>query len=181
MDSELADDGSLRLATLPPFLRVLLVTDGTVTRSLGAYFAERIDVEVLLHADMKSEQNRPDIEVVAGDPIVKRCVILRGVLTRSAYVFAQTIIAIDRLAPAVKRRLAEGPKGIGEVLREGKVETYRDLVGIRRARAEEWAAHLGVDRDSDVLVRDYRIHHLGRAAIEIEEVFPVSRYQPAAR
>lgn len=28
----------LRLETLPPFLRVLLVTDGTVTRSLEAFF-----------------------------------------------------------------------------------------------------------------------------------------------
>lgn len=184
MDFGLADQdagtgGSLRLPTLPPFLRVLLVTDGTVTKSLEAYFQEGIDVEVLLHTDVSSDRSYPEIEVAPADPIVKRRVILRGTLTRSAYAFAETIIATDRIAPEVRRRLAAGRKGIGEVLREGKLETYRELIGIRRADAGEWAVHLGVDRGSGVMIRNYKIYHLGRAAIRIEEVFPVSPFQSA--
>jgi hypothetical protein len=40
---------------LSPILRVLLVTDGTVTKTLEAYFGEAIEVDVLEHAERTSE------------------------------------------------------------------------------------------------------------------------------
>jgi hypothetical protein len=42
-----ARDESLALEALPPFLRTLLVTDGTVTKHLEAYFWEEVAVENL--------------------------------------------------------------------------------------------------------------------------------------
>jgi long-chain acyl-CoA synthetase len=169
-------DDPLRLATLPPFLRVLLVTDGTVTKCIEAYFLEPVEVDVLVHAYVTSERDYPDIGVVPGDPILRRCVVLRGHITRSAYAFAESIMACNRVPSDMKRKLIEGAKGIGELLREGKKETYRELSRVRHADAGEWAIHLGVEKDAGVLIRDYKIHLDGRAAMEIEEVFPVSRF-----
>jgi chorismate-pyruvate lyase len=40
-------DPDVNFALLAPVLRVLLLTDGTVTHSLAAYFAEAIEVRCL--------------------------------------------------------------------------------------------------------------------------------------
>src|SRR5687768_3239840 len=77
----------LRLASLPSFLRVLLVTDGTVTRTLEAYFGEPITVRVLSHAEVRSERRYPAIDVLPGDSILRRRVILQGGHTRAVYAF----------------------------------------------------------------------------------------------
>lgn len=60
----------LRLETLAPFLRVLLVTEGTVTRSLEAFFLEPIDLEVLTHTADDSEPSYLQIGVACGDRII---------------------------------------------------------------------------------------------------------------
>lgn len=176
VEAELSD----QFAGLPPFLRVLLVTDGTVTRSLEAYFLERIEVVVLAHAETPSDRGHPEIDAARGDSILDRQVVLRGQVSGCAYAFAESIFAIDRVPPAVRRQLIEERKGIGEVLRAGRLETYRELYAIRRAEAGEWARNLGIDASAEVAIRDYRIFLEGRPAIRIEEVFPVARYQGAS-
>jgi long-chain acyl-CoA synthetase len=165
------------LATLPPFLRVLLVTDGTVTKNIEAYFLEPIEVEVLAHAYTTSDRDYHDINVVPGDPILRRCVILRGKFTRSAYAFAESIMACNHVPADMKRKLIEDRKGIGELLRETQKETYRELSRVKQTDAGEWAIHLGVDKTASVVTRDYKIHLDGCAVIHIEEVFPIARFR----
>lgn len=179
-ESDLAPPDTIEMATLPPFLRVLLVTDGTVTKSIEAHFWEPVDVEVLEHASVPSERARPGIGVHIGDLVLRRCVILRGRITRSAYAFAESIIAHDRVPAAMSSQLIQGAKGIGELLREEKTETYRELVAIRRAQAGELALHLGVDGTAPVVAREYTIRFKGQAAMVIEEVFAVSRFDARA-
>lgn len=178
--SRSTESDALDLSTLPPFLRALLVTDGTVTKNIEAYFWEPVEVEVLAHEYVTSERYYSDVEVVPGDPILRRCVILRGKLTRSAYAFAESILASNLVAPEMRRKLIEGMKGIGELLRQGKKETYREVTTVRRAEAGELAIHLGVEKEADVLIRDYTIRLDGRAAMQIEEVFPTTRFQVSA-
>lgn len=175
-ESDPAPPDAIELATLPPFLRVLLVTDGTVTKSIEAHFWEPVDVEVLEHASMPSERARPGIGVHIGDLVLRRCVILRGRVTRSVYAFAESIIAHDRVPAAMSSQLIQGAKGIGELLRDEKTETYRELVSIRRGQAGELAVHLGVDGTAPVVAREYTIRFKGQAAMMIEEVFAVSRF-----
>jgi chorismate-pyruvate lyase len=164
---------------LPPFLRVLLVTDGTVTRSLEAYFAEPIDVEVLTHAESRSSRSYPALDIATGDPIVHRRVTLRGGNTRTVYAFAESIVVLARVSPEMRRKLIEEKTGIGELLIESRSETYRQLVAINRSEAGEWAAYLLIDSGASVVTRTYEIHMGGRATIQIEEVFPESRFAPA--
>jgi hypothetical protein len=57
---------SLRFWTLPPFLRVLPITDGTVTQSLEAYFADPIEVVVLSHCE--SVSHRKTLAIVGESP-----------------------------------------------------------------------------------------------------------------
>lgn len=162
--------------TLPPFLRVLLITDGTVTRSLEAYFGERIDVEVLTHAEANSDRSYTELNVVTGEPVLHRCVILRGRVTQAAYAFAESVIVLACVFPDMRRKLIEDRKGIGELLLEGKLETYRELIAVRRSEAGQWAPALDIDSSASVVSRIYKICFGGRPAIRIEEVFPQSRF-----
>jgi long-chain acyl-CoA synthetase len=172
----LSPDGTLRWSMLAPFLRVLLVTDGTVTRTLEAYFGEPIDVDVLSHAEVGSERSYPDIDVAIGDPIVRRCVTLRGRITRTIYAFAESVVVTRGMPEEVGRKLIEERKGIGELLGDSRLETYRELLSVGRTQAAEWALHLGVEKSASVLVRSYRIFSAGSASIAIQEVFPESRF-----
>lgn len=176
-ESETAPPDTLEMATLPPFLRVLLVTDGTVTKSIEAHFWEPVEVDVLEHAWVTTDRARPAIGVHIGDLVLRRCVILRGRITRSVYAFAESIISKERVPADMSSQLIQGAKGIGELLREAKTETYRELVAMRRVRAGELAVHLGVDRSAAVVAREYTIRFKGQTAMVIEEMFPVARFE----
>jgi chorismate-pyruvate lyase len=164
------------VASLPPILRVLLVTDGVVTRILEAWFGEPIDVDVLSHSELLSERSYPEVSVNVGDRILSRRVVLRGRVTHAPYAFASSVVVSDCLPPEVRRGLVEDRKGIGELLSANRLETYRELIAIRRCDAAGQACHLKVATDTCVVSRTYRIHLNGRAAMLIEEVFAEERF-----
>lgn len=159
---------------LSPILRILLVTDGTVTRTLEAYFGEAIEVEVLEHAETTSESAYPQIAIAAGDRILHRYVRLLGASTRTVYAVAESVAVLEHISQAMRRKLIEEQKGIGELLREGRLETYRELLTANRTAASRWAGDLGVASTADVVTREYRIYQGGRAVLLIREVFPGS-------
>lgn len=176
-----ADVSRLQPDTLPPFLRVLLVMDGTVTRSLEAFFWEPIDVEVLIHDSVPSEQSYPQIGIDYGERIILRRVILRGRVRGTAYAFAQSVIAEKRISSELCDELVMAKKGLGEVLLSMRQRTFREILSVRQAEAREWAAELEVDPAASVLVRQYTICHETEPAILVEEIFPQSRYESSDR
>jgi chorismate-pyruvate lyase len=159
---------------LSPILRVLLVTDGTVTKTLEAYFGEAIAVEVLEHAERASESAYPQIDIAVGDRILHRYVRLVGRATRKVYAVAQSVAVLEHISQQMRRKLLEEHKGIGELLREGRLETYRELLTAKLTAASEWAEQLCVAVTESVVTRDYRIYQGGRAVLLIREVFPES-------
>jgi chorismate-pyruvate lyase len=161
---------------LPPFLRVLLTTDGVVTQTLAAWFGEPIDVDVLSHCESRSERSYPEVGVAIGDRILSRRVVLRGRVTHEPYAVASSVVVSDSLPPEVRRRLVEERKGIGELLSASRLETYRELIAIRNGDAAERACHLGVVTGARVVSRIYKIHLNGRAAMLIEEAFAEERF-----
>lgn len=165
---------SPRFPGLSPILRVLLVTDGTVTRTLAAYFGEVIDVEVLEHAERTSESPYPQIDIAAGDRILHRYVRLLGRTTRKVYAVAESVAVLEHLSQQMRQQLIQEHKGIGELLRGGRLETYRELLTASMTAASRWAEHLHVAATESVVTRDYRIYQGGRAVLLIREIFPAS-------
>ena len=157
---------------LSPILRVLLVTDGTVTRTLEAYFGEAIAVDVLEHAEMTSAVPYPQLDVAAGDPILHRYVRLLGKTSRKVYAVAESVAVLEHISEQMRRKLIQEHKGIGELLREGRLETYRELLTANLTAASRWAEHLELAATERVVTRDYRIYQGGRAVLLIREVFP---------
>ena len=159
---------------LSPILRVLLVTDGTVTRTLEAYFGEAIDVDVLEHAEVNSQSPHPQIDIATGDRILHRYVRLLGRTTRRVYAVAESVAALEHISERMRRQLIQEHKGIGELLREGRLETYRDLLTANLTTADSWAGDLQVAATEGVVTRDYRIYQGGRPVLLIREIFPES-------
>lgn len=172
----LDDEAALDFSQLPPFLRVLLVTDGVVTRTLEAYFGEPIDIVVLSHLELRSERCHPEIAVNVGDPIVSRRVLLRGRSTQHVYVLASSIVVMDLIPPEVRQRLTEDKKGIGELLSASRLETYREIISIRKYNEKECAGYFGVATRGCAVGRTYKIYLDKRAVILIEEVLPITRF-----
>jgi chorismate-pyruvate lyase len=161
-------------ASLSPILRVLLVTDGTVTRTLEAYFGEAIEVDVLDHAERTSESPYPQIDSAVGEPILHRYVRLLGRTTRKVYAVAESVAVLEHISQQMRRQLLEEHKGIGELLREGRLETYRELLTAKLSAAGRWAGDLQVAATEQVVSRDYKIYQGGRAVLLIREIFPES-------
>jgi chorismate-pyruvate lyase len=168
---------ALQTAMLPPFLRMLLVTDGTVTKSIEAFFWEPVEVYVLTHSYRPSENEYPEINVKVGDFVVMRRVVLRGATTRTPYAFAESVIGGDCINPEIRGKLIKERKRIGEVLRDSRRETFREVFRIERSKAGEWATRLEINRDDFVVAREYKIYCDHRPTIQIKEIFAESRFR----
>jgi chorismate-pyruvate lyase len=161
---------------LPPFLRTLLVADGTVTKSLEAYFWEPVDVVPLRQEKIILQENVVGLVVDAGDTALCREVNLMGRQSEKRYACARSYLALGQLPQELAEAMVSGKIGIGELLREKGVETYREIISvdfIQRARSDD---ALFMPFADDLVSRSYRIRVGGTPAIVVTEYFPVALY-----
>jgi chorismate-pyruvate lyase len=157
---------------MDPFLRVLLVTDGTVTKFLEAYLWEPISVERCFQEEIFLKQDEPLLGVQEGESAILRRILLRGVRTRRVYTFAESLIRIQLLEPSIQKDLLGGRLGIGELLRDRRLETYREILEFGREKAgKELARYFKIKSDDPVYYRRYRITIRGLPVILITERF----------
>ena len=157
---------------LSPLLRTLLVTDGTVTRFLEAYLLEPIKVERVFQKEIRIDADLPWLDLTQGTTILKRQVLLRRNSTGEVYTFAESFIRLDRLWPGLKDDLLEGRLGMGELLRDRRMETYRELLTYGKECAGLLSPLLKIGKDETLFSRSYRIFNQQRPTILISEKFP---------
>lgn len=170
-------EAELDLTKLPPFLRTLLVTDGTVTKSLEAWFWERVKIETMSNTLETLQDKIIGLDVNNGDNVLRREVILKGVQTESTYAAARSTVSLKFLPEEIKTALEKGEIGIGEILREKGVETYRDIFNINYYPSLPKGDNLLSLLKADVLSRSYRIRVNSHPAIIVTEFFPINTYR----
>ena len=156
----------LHMERLPPFLRTLLVADGTVTKSLEAFFWEQVTVENLGQAPLQLTQDVSALALLSGATVLERRVRLLGVESRREFALAHSLIKLEALPEHLREDLQLGRIGIGELLRERGLETYREILDVGQAAAT-----------SDAIYRTYRIVIQHQPAIMITETFPCNVYR----
>ena len=166
----------LDLKNIPPFLRTLLVTDGTVTKSLEAWFWENIKIHSISNCLEVLKEDISGLEVSSGDKVLHREVVLRGVESNTSYACARSTVSLNHLPKEIGKALEKGEIGIGELLREKGVETYRDIFNINYLSKLPENDSLLSQLSSEVLLRSYRIRVNGYPAIVVTEYFPISTY-----
>lgn len=162
---------SIPLQNLPPFLRVLLTTDGTVTKSIESYFWEPVRVLNLGQKYVNLEAAAPLIDKRIGESVLQRSIALRGEKSMREYALAESLICTQYLSSDIRRDLEEGRVGIGELLRECGLETYREIMDIGYSSGGEQGLQ------QPYVWRTYRIVMQHHALIQITERFPLEAFK----
>jgi chorismate-pyruvate lyase len=159
------DKHSPQLADLPAILRVLVVQDGTVTKTLEAYFWEPMQVIPQAQQEITWESSDPDLPFPLGSQLLQRNVEISGQDSGEIFCRASSLILLSALPHGVAEGLIAQDIGIGEILRDRELETYRELMSIY------W-----LQDAPDTLARSYLIHINQAPVIFIREYFPLSAY-----
>ena len=96
---------AMDMEALPPFLRTLLVIDGTVTKSLEAFFWENVKVEKRWQEQCWLTEDLPAVNAKIGERVLKRDVLLRGCSSNDIYAYATSYLLTDMLDEKVKKEL----------------------------------------------------------------------------
>jgi len=162
----LASGGALDLSTLPAFLRVLLTTDGTVTKSIESYFWEPVRVVTVEQKRTQLSEEFTSLKKKPGDELLVREVQLVGERSERIYAHAHSYVCPEALPAEMCSDLELGKVGIGELLRECGLETYRELMHLDK---EEHDGAVSISRT-------YRIVMAHAPIIHITEKFPLAVY-----
>lgn len=162
----------VEMEALPPFLRTLMVTDGTVTKSLEAYFWEVVKVENLGQSVMTLGREIEWLDAHRGDAVLERHVRLMGADSGTIYTYAESLLRHRLLPERLQHALLEGKIGIGELLRECGLETYRELLDFGVEPIGDLGAVFGDGVSGALIYRTYRIALRGEPVILITEKFP---------
>jgi chorismate-pyruvate lyase len=154
----------LPAARLSPFHRNILVTDGTVTRTLEAFTLEPIEAVCLEQypATLADSGHHADggewLDAPAHEPVLVRRVELVGAHTRIRYVRAVSLIAPNQLPESFHAALATESAGIGAALQAAAAESHRQLLYYGRP-------------PGTICARRYRVFVRSRPAMVIGEWF----------
>lgn len=170
---------SLDLASLPPILRVLLVTDGTVTKSLESYFWEPVRVELEDQSVQSLSHPVEDLDCEAEDALLVRRVRLVGKKSAVVFVHAESLIKLQKLPDPIRQDLLAGSIGIGELLRDLGLETYRELRRMGNVSSSNTTDAMQIRQNGPMVYRTYRIVLSGDPSILITEKFPTTVYENA--
>lgn len=163
---------SLDIEALPPFLRVLLITDGTVTKSLEAFYWEHVAVESIRQSEVALADECPWLDLKKGDRVLEREVRLVGKDSGVVYAYCKSLLKLDALSEQLRSDLLSGKIGIGEMLRERGLETYREVVDMGRKIDETLAPMFNTTKCGDLIYRTYRVRLHHEPTMLITEDFP---------
>lgn len=169
-----ANQGDLVLSSIPPYLRTLLVTDGTVTKSLEAYYWEPVVVDVLMQERQPAEADIQWMDAKAGEDLLLREVRLRGSISDRIYAFAFSIIRLGTIPEELREGLLSQCIGIGELIRDCGLESYREIldIGMKREPGYSRLPRAAEPAMTDFVYRTYRIIVNHNPMILITESFP---------
>ena len=164
-----SDSGQpVAISSLPPFLRALLVTDGTVTKIIEAYFWEPVVVDTLRQEFVVAADDIPWVQIAGGERIMVRRARLRGADSAREFAHAFSVIRTELIPAQFRKRLVDREIGIGALIRDSGLESYREVMEV------------GIEPDAetdDAVFRTYRIIIAGEPVILITETFPLALYR----
>lgn len=107
---------------------LLLESTGMVTELLEALFDEPVDAERLKHELLEAGADNL-INVDEGHELLHRAALLRGRVTRRPYLYAESLIACDRLPEGVTAQLRHTDTPLGRALVAQDLVFRRKMLG----------------------------------------------------
>lgn len=166
--------GVVNLRVLSPFLRALLVIDGTVTKFIEAYRMEPVEIVRLSQALRKLPGNHKWLDAPKGTPVIAREVLLKGKYSHRIYSYAVSLILFDRLPENIRKQFDIEGEGLGRILLNSRLESFREVLWYGRERLNQLPEEIQFLNGTDVISRTYRIFSSGRPIMLINEKFPTA-------
>lgn len=165
-----------REVPLSPLQKILLTTDGSVTRIL-AVLAGPVRVETVAQRVVKADRERAGLlGVQEGEELNYRVVTLLG--RGRPLVRAVSYTPLKRLKPEFRDAIMRRDLPIGEIMARLRMEARREVRDLGTARADgELAGVFGVEEGSLLLWRNYHIIHQGEVLLNITETFPYEAFR----
>ncbi|GAB7145555.1 chorismate--pyruvate lyase family protein [Mycobacterium riyadhense] len=155
-------------------LRVLIATNGTLTRILGVVVDEEIGVQVIEQQIHPSAPKILQSEQLPSGRILQRNVVLKGRRSGRPYIAAETLAAIDFLPPTIVTSLVTTDRPIGELLVSASLETLKELPEVWMGEHPSWGLPTGhANSRLEAVGRRYRQFIGGQPVITISEYFPL--------
>lgn len=159
--------------SLSPLQKVLLGTDGSVTRILELATGAPVDVRTTRQEVIPADRVCAErLCCKEGEPVNHRVVDLVNSRTGEVLIHAVSDTPLSRLSPAFRDDLMRADIPIGRILQKHQVESRREITGacieIPDARTDTPVP--GFPQEPQ-LIRQYRIIHQGLPLIYIRESF----------
>jgi chorismate-pyruvate lyase len=171
-----AGTSDLTLDALGVVPRILLATDGTLTHIIEAYAEEAVHLVKLCHDLVVDPAVRGHLELDEGERALRRIILLKGSRTSTTFVYADSVVMLDRLPPLVATGLLDTDRPIGKLLHSCRAETYREILWVGEERDPRAAVHFGLDGGTQLVSRIYQIAYRNRPVAQITEKFPVTAF-----
>jgi chorismate-pyruvate lyase len=152
--------------------RILLISDGTLTDIVEAAFAEPIRLVKLALETAPALAPVDDLGVQAGQPLMRREILLQGACSGRNYVYAESYIALDALPVRLREDLITTDRPLGRLWVEHKLETRKEILRVWRVPIGGPCVHFAPAAPGGLLARTYRVISGGRPIMLISEYFP---------
>jgi len=154
---------------LTPFLRALLLTDGSITTLLEAFTNREVKVAGLKQKTISSgNELAVELNINPGEELNEREVILSA--GDVPVVYAKSYAVISRLGGDARNDILKTDVPIGKILRRHKLETHREIREIGLKHDDKIAGILNLNNDK-ILFRSYVIIQKNVPLMKIEEYF----------
>ena len=164
------------LAGLSVFQKILLVTDGTVTKMLEQYLDESIKAYKLYECIENRFRQLPKVHqktLSANNlPVLHREILLQGQSTLKHWVYAESSLVLNNIDLEFRKELFSSGQPIGKLWMKYQVETYKRTLVVEREKAGELATHFDINPDDELLSRTYSVYSGGMITMLITEKFP---------
>jgi chorismate-pyruvate lyase len=166
-----------REISLSPVQKILLVTDGSVTRILEALLGCEIAVKTERQEVIEADKRVADmLSIDIGDEVNFRVVNLIG--SSKVLMHAISYTPIKRLKSDFKEDIMKADIPIGRIMSRLKIEARRELrdVGFFKAN-KKFSSLFEIEEGALLLKRNYNIIHNNEILLNITEIFPYEAFR----
>ena len=156
--------------------RLMLVTDGRITDIVQAYSGETVEAVKLSQELISLDRQLPTLKLASKQKVVKRSIVLQGKVSKTNYLYADSVLVLERLDRRIRDDLVFSSKPIGKLLREYKVETFREILDCGIEPARSLAQYFQIEETADIIFRTYRVSIDRSPVMLITEKFPSSHF-----
>ncbi|RLI70140.1 DUF98 domain-containing protein [Archaeoglobales archaeon] len=161
---------------MKPIHKILLHTDGSITKILEAITGKNVEVETVKQEIIKADKKIAEIlKIKENEDVNYRIVNLK--VNDDVLVHAISYTPLIRLEKDFKDDLMKADIPIGKIMRKYKIEARREINWTKTEKADEMAEIFGIEKGDLLLIRNYNIIHKGEILINITEYFPAKKFE----